>query len=101
MEAESSSSGPSSQAAKPSGTIFTHLHTLLSSQSSLTAALPYLHPYAPASSKGKEKARVISPQDQLDVLVQLKRGVDEARRVLEGQVGEEGKVKFLRAVKDV
>ena len=99
MEGESSTSATS---LKTSETIFTHLHSLLASQSSLTAALPYLHPYAPASYKGKAKAHTISPQDQLDVLAQLKRGVDEARRVLDGVSGEEEqRVKLMRAMKDV
>lgn len=101
MDADSSLPGPSSQNANPGRTIFTHLHSLLASQSSLTAALPYLHPYAPTSYKGKAKAHTINPQDQLDVLLQMKRGVDEARTVLEGVSGDEQRVKFLRAMKDV
>lgn len=101
MQAEASSS----KAAVPTtpDTVLGQLQSLLTSQSSLTAALPYLHPYAPAPYKGKGKAVVYTSQDHIDLLQQLRQSVKEARTVLETATtgNDEPKVKLIRALKDV
>lgn len=83
-------------------TVLAQLQSLLTSQSTLTAALPYLHPYAPARHRGKGKARVYGAQDQIEVLQRLKQSVQDARGVLHSAtVKEEARVKLTRALKDV
>lgn len=86
-------------------TIRTHLHTLQIAHQ--VRSLPYLHPYAPASRKGKERDGNgdLSVQEQLDVLAQLRKAVVDARSILAtpSSTGakDDGRGKLARELREV
>lgn len=103
--AQASGSSSSALPSHASPTILFTLHQLLLSSSQIPT--PLNHPYAPATNygswkgKSRENASAVGPDEQRQLLEQLRGGIEAAKNVLGRAVKEEGRSKLARAMKDV